>query len=213
MYSSTLSLTSALDGGGWPTPRPGGLPPGKSRYPLYRRLGGPQGRSGRVRKIFATTGIPSPEHPALSESPYQLSYRGPWKWNIFGFISAPTLKEERDRIWKRSVIFILFQKFNVSDWEFIVASCVILTVRLWISNTFNNYFHLCSFYDSYIILDCVEAVVGWLLNGVLERIWKESVVASLKCSPRREWGKPWQFVLAGVPAQIQKGTARMHVIC
>ena len=27
------------------------LPPGKTRYPLYRRLGGPQGWSGRVRKI------------------------------------------------------------------------------------------------------------------------------------------------------------------
>jgi hypothetical protein len=27
------------------------LPPGKTRYPLYRRLGGSQGRSGRVRKI------------------------------------------------------------------------------------------------------------------------------------------------------------------
>ena len=32
--------------------RPGSnLPPGKTRYPLYRRLGGPQGRSGLVRKI------------------------------------------------------------------------------------------------------------------------------------------------------------------
>jgi hypothetical protein len=27
------------------------LPPGKKRYPLHRRLGGPQGRSGRVQKI------------------------------------------------------------------------------------------------------------------------------------------------------------------
>jgi hypothetical protein len=27
------------------------LPPGMTQYPLYRRLGGPQGRSGRVRKI------------------------------------------------------------------------------------------------------------------------------------------------------------------
>jgi hypothetical protein len=27
--SSTLSLTSALDGGRWPMPRPGRLPPGK----------------------------------------------------------------------------------------------------------------------------------------------------------------------------------------
>ena len=29
---------------------PAALPPGNNRYPLYRRLGGPQGRSGRVRK-------------------------------------------------------------------------------------------------------------------------------------------------------------------
>ena len=28
-YSSTLSLTSALDGGGWSTPRPGRFIPGK----------------------------------------------------------------------------------------------------------------------------------------------------------------------------------------
>ena len=45
-------LTSALDGGGWSTPRPGRFTPEKeTRYPLYRRLGGPQGRFGRVRKI------------------------------------------------------------------------------------------------------------------------------------------------------------------
>ena len=30
---------------------PAALPPGKNQYPLYRRFGGPQGRSGRVRKI------------------------------------------------------------------------------------------------------------------------------------------------------------------
>jgi hypothetical protein len=48
-YSSTLSLTSALDEGGWSTPRPGRFTPGKeTRYPLYRRRGGPHGRSGRL---------------------------------------------------------------------------------------------------------------------------------------------------------------------
>jgi len=31
---------------------PAALPPGKNRYPLYRRLGGPQSRSGRVRFII-----------------------------------------------------------------------------------------------------------------------------------------------------------------
>jgi hypothetical protein len=30
---------------------PASLPPGKTRYSLYRRLRGPQGRPGRVRKI------------------------------------------------------------------------------------------------------------------------------------------------------------------
>ena len=32
------------------------LIPGKTRYPLYRRLGGPQGRTGQVRKISPPPG-------------------------------------------------------------------------------------------------------------------------------------------------------------
>ena len=38
------------------TPRPL-FTPGKTRYPLYRRLGGPQGRSGQVRKISPPPGF------------------------------------------------------------------------------------------------------------------------------------------------------------
>jgi hypothetical protein len=56
---------------------PAALPPGKTRYPLYRRLGGPQGRSRQVRKTLAPTGIRSPDRPARSESLYRLSYPGP----------------------------------------------------------------------------------------------------------------------------------------
>ena len=40
-YISTLSLTSALDGVGDQRHAPAALPPGKTRYLLYRRLGGP----------------------------------------------------------------------------------------------------------------------------------------------------------------------------
>jgi hypothetical protein len=36
---------------------PAALPPGMTRYPLYRRLGRPQGRSGRVRKISPPPGF------------------------------------------------------------------------------------------------------------------------------------------------------------
>jgi len=57
MYSSTLSLTSALNEGGRSTPCPAVLPPGRTRYPLYRRLCCPQGQSGLARKIYPTTGI------------------------------------------------------------------------------------------------------------------------------------------------------------
>jgi hypothetical protein len=35
------------------------LPPGMTRYPLYRRLGGPQGRSGRMQKILPPPGFNS----------------------------------------------------------------------------------------------------------------------------------------------------------
>jgi len=57
MYSSTLPSTSAPDGVGGQRHAPAALPPGKSRYPLYRGLGGPQGRSGRVRKILPPPGF------------------------------------------------------------------------------------------------------------------------------------------------------------
>jgi hypothetical protein len=58
MYSSTLSLTSALDRGGWLTPRPGRFATWKEIwYPLCRRLGGSQGRSGRLRKISSPSGF------------------------------------------------------------------------------------------------------------------------------------------------------------
>ena len=68
-------MTTALEGGEESASRPGrSLPPGKTRYPLYRRLSGPQGRSEQVRKISPPTGIRSPDHPARSQSLYRLSY-------------------------------------------------------------------------------------------------------------------------------------------
>jgi hypothetical protein len=49
-------------------------PRGKTQYPLYRRLDGPQGWSGQVRKIAPSTRIRSPDRPVRSQSLYQLSY-------------------------------------------------------------------------------------------------------------------------------------------
>ena len=45
-------MTAALEGCELSAARPGRtLPPGKTPYPLYRRLGGPQGRYGRVENL------------------------------------------------------------------------------------------------------------------------------------------------------------------
>ena len=94
--------------GWWLAPRPGRFTPGKeTRYPLYRRLGGPHGRSGRVWKIspigilfcillfslFTASvadprlrplghwdrliGIRAPDRLVRSESLYRLRYLGP----------------------------------------------------------------------------------------------------------------------------------------
>jgi hypothetical protein len=50
------------------------VPPGKTRYPLYRRLGRLQRRSGQVWKISPPTGIGSPGRPAHRQSLYRLRY-------------------------------------------------------------------------------------------------------------------------------------------
>ena len=51
-------MTTALEGGEGSESRPGRfLPPGKTRYPLYRRLDGPQGQCGQVQKILPQKGF------------------------------------------------------------------------------------------------------------------------------------------------------------
>jgi len=48
-------MTAALEECEWLAARPGRtLPLGKTRYQLYRRLGGPQSRSGRAENLVPT---------------------------------------------------------------------------------------------------------------------------------------------------------------
>jgi len=51
--TSVLSLTFALDGGGWLSPRSDRFTSSKqTQYPLYNKICGSQGRSGWLRKIL-----------------------------------------------------------------------------------------------------------------------------------------------------------------
>jgi hypothetical protein len=89
--SSTLSLTSALDRSGWLTPRPGK----ESWCPFYRRLGEPQGRSGRVQKISPPPGFdPRTVQPVASHNAEWAvpAHRGGWYFLQISFrISAHLL--------------------------------------------------------------------------------------------------------------------------
>jgi hypothetical protein len=60
--------------GGWSTPRTGRFTPGReTRYWFYRRLGGPQGRSGRVRKTTPPPGFDPRTVPWPVTIPSELS--------------------------------------------------------------------------------------------------------------------------------------------
>ena len=70
-----FSMTAALERGEWSTARPGRtLTPGKTRYPLYRRLGGPQARSRRAENL-ASPGFDPRSVQTVAQSLYRLSYR------------------------------------------------------------------------------------------------------------------------------------------
>ena len=56
---------------------PADLLPEKTRYPFYRRLGGPQGRSGYVRKISPSPGFDPRTFQPVASLLYRLSYPGP----------------------------------------------------------------------------------------------------------------------------------------
>jgi len=48
---------STRQGVGGQCQAPASLPPGKTQYPLYRRLGGPQGWSGEIQKMWPPPGF------------------------------------------------------------------------------------------------------------------------------------------------------------
>ena len=90
-------MTAALEGSEWSAARPGRTwPPGKTRYPLYRRLGGPQGRSERAENLVPT-GMRSPDLPARSQSLYRLSYRANIMLHMQIYITSTYFTHKTDK--------------------------------------------------------------------------------------------------------------------
>jgi hypothetical protein len=139
-YSSTLSLTSALEGVGGQRNAPAVLTPGKTRYPLYRRLGGPKGRSRRLRKISPPPGFDprtvqpvascytdwaTPAHPLFT---YVLNFRDYTEDLLFLSVCVPLLyatyhhTRTDSLLWRFTVLPVLneitFQCTNTSRYSF-----------------------------------------------------------------------------------------------
>ena len=74
MYSSTLSLTSALDGVWWLTPRLGRFTPRKDLVPIVQEAGRAPGPIWPDAENLSPTGIRFPDRPARSEYLYRLRY-------------------------------------------------------------------------------------------------------------------------------------------
>jgi hypothetical protein len=97
-----LSLTSALDGGGSGQRHvPAALRLGRTRHSLYKILGGPQGRSRRVRNISPPPWFVPPNYPNLSEYLYRLLYPGPpqncsWYVSVRIVFSVKSYRSETD---------------------------------------------------------------------------------------------------------------------
>jgi len=72
VWTRGCQRVEALEGDEWSAARPGStLPPGKTWYPFYRRLSGPQGWSGRAETLVST-GIRSRiVQPVVSRYIYQ----------------------------------------------------------------------------------------------------------------------------------------------
>jgi hypothetical protein len=67
MNSSTLSLTTALGGGGWSTTRPDRFTHGKDPVPVVQEAGWAPGPVLTGAANLAATGICSSDRPARSE--------------------------------------------------------------------------------------------------------------------------------------------------
>ena len=74
---ATLSLTSALDMGGWKTRRPRRFPSGKERVPIVYEAGWATGPEWMGAEKLAPAGIRSSNRPAHKESLHRLRYPYP----------------------------------------------------------------------------------------------------------------------------------------
>ena len=178
---------------------PAALPPGKETgCPLYRRLGVPQGRSGRLRKISPPTGIRSPDRPALASlytdwaiparhnptydhllckthSVFLELFSG--SWVVQWFLSGSVVLEWFSGSWAVQWFLIgsvVLEWFSGSVLEWFIGSVVLE----WFSGSvvlewFNGSWVVQWFLSGSVVLEWFSGswVVQWLLSGSVVLEW------------------------------------------
>jgi hypothetical protein len=118
---------------GWSKPHPGSFTRGKvTRYTLYRRLGGPQGWSGRVRKISPPPLPISPAFQPRTLQPVESRYTD-WITSVFsGRYKTVCLKCVQIPLVRCGLIFcyiIYFQVYALT-WHLLVFLTTVSAVTL-----------------------------------------------------------------------------------
>ena len=99
----------------WSAARPGRtLPPGKTRYPLYRRLGVPQGRSGRAENLALPGFDPRTVQPVVSRhTDWLFCMRHGWrKWTE----SCHNILFQSRSIWTETLV-LLQMSYGTRLWK------------------------------------------------------------------------------------------------
>jgi hypothetical protein len=133
---------------------PVALPPEKTRYPLYRRLGGPQNRSGRVRKIspppefdpwtvhpvasrYTHWAIPAHENKGTDKNLHSFLLTAMWTADIvFTNLFTAVLTRQRKNVLSLYVKFsviLLFSKSHKST--YVICKCAALNFDKWKSTS------------------------------------------------------------------------------
>ena len=115
---------------------PAALPPGKTRYPLYRRLGVHEYRSGQVRKMSSPpTEIRFPYRPVRSKSVYRLT-----TLPLILILILPVRSKSLYRLTTLPLILILILPVRSKSLYRLTTLPLILILMLHTSHLFKYYF-------------------------------------------------------------------------
>jgi len=97
------------------------LPPGKTRYPLYRRLGGPHCRSGQARKISPQPGFDSRTVQPVASRYTEYAARPTLQSVTISNCGVATILQKRQAVWSSRLSPLAHEfksrKGNLCEWR------------------------------------------------------------------------------------------------